>query len=52
MYSADFVDRRRRPEASKLDAFIEDLQDKGKDAVIYASVIIALPWVSVFLSFC
>ncbi|MGE5614316.1 MAG: DUF1385 domain-containing protein [Bacillota bacterium] len=45
MYSADFIeleeDEAQKP--SKLDAFIEKIfKDKGKDAVIYASVIIAL----------
>ena len=45
MYSADFMrDRRRgRSEAFKTGCFYrEDFKDKGKDAVIYASVIIAL----------
>ena len=45
MYSADFVeledDEEQKP--SKVDAFIERIfKDKGKDAVIYFSVIIAL----------
>jgi uncharacterized protein YqhQ len=45
MYSADFIeleeDTDQKP--SKLDAFIERIfKDKGKDAVIYVSVIIAL----------
>jgi uncharacterized protein YqhQ len=45
MYSADFVEieGEEGQEPSKLDAFIERIfKDKGKDAVIYASVIIAL----------
>ncbi len=45
MYSADFVDLEdeSEKEPSKFDAFIEKLfKDKGKDAVIYVSVIISL----------
>lgn len=45
MYSADFVEIEEEDgkKPSKLDAFIERIfKDKGKDAVIYASVIIAL----------
>lgn len=45
MYSADFVEIENEADQkpSKVDAFIEKLfKDKGKDAVIYASVIIAL----------
>jgi len=45
MYSADFVELEddNSQKESKLDQFIEKLfKDKGKDAVIYASVIFAL----------
>ncbi|NLV35604.1 MAG: DUF1385 domain-containing protein [Clostridiaceae bacterium] len=45
MYSADFVEFEDEEEQkpSKVDAFIERVfKDKGKDAVIYASVIFAL----------
>lgn len=45
MYSADFVEIEEESgqKPSKLDAFIERIfKDKGKDAVVYASVIIAL----------
>jgi len=45
MYSADFVELEGEEEAkpSKFDAFIEKLfSDKGKDAVIYVTVIISL----------
>ncbi len=45
MYSADFVELEdeSEKEPSKFDAFIEKLfKDKGKDAVVYVSVIISL----------
>jgi len=45
MYSAEFVDLEDEEESkpSKFDAFIEKLfSDKGKDAVIYATVIVSL----------
>lgn len=45
MYSADFVDLEddSGKEPSKFDAFIERLfKDKGKDAVVYVSVILSL----------
>jgi len=45
MYSAEFVELEDENEGkeSKFDAFIEKLfKDKGKDAVIYASVIVSL----------
>jgi uncharacterized protein YqhQ len=44
MYSADFVELEEEDQKpSKVDAFIERIfKDKGKDAVIYFSVIIAL----------
>ena len=45
MYSADFVELEddSGKEPSKIDAFIERLfKDKGKDAVVYVSVIISL----------
>ncbi len=45
MYSADFVELEdeKDKEPSKFDAFIEKLfKDKGKDAVIYVSVILSL----------
>lgn len=45
MYSADFLETEdeKDKESSKFDAFIERLfKDKGKDAVIYVSVILSL----------
>lgn len=45
MYSADFVELEEEEDQkpSKVDAFIEKIfKDKGKDAVIYLSVIVAL----------
>lgn len=43
MYSADFIELEEEEKPSKFDAFIEKLfKGKGKDAVIYASVIFSL----------